>query len=70
MPVSMTFADLHGKIKWAMLADSEARRVQQQGSTFARRFLTPEQGECWMFLMLLELARLEAGISPSKPEKS
>ncbi|KAJ1553725.1 capsule-associated protein CAP1, partial [Nowakowskiella sp. JEL0078] len=58
IPVSIDFSDLEEKLKWAMENDDEAQQITLNAQLFTKRFLTQGQMECYLYLTLLEIARL------------
>ncbi|KAJ7358253.1 hypothetical protein DFH08DRAFT_802093 [Mycena albidolilacea] len=58
-PVLPDLSDLVEKIEWANANPREARLIQQRGLEVARRVVTDDQNDCYMFAVLLEWARLQ-----------
>jgi hypothetical protein len=59
IPIEMDFSDLEDKVKWAMRHDAEAKRMAENAKAFALEHLHDDQADCYLFLLLLELARLQ-----------
>ncbi|KAJ7155278.1 glycosyl transferase family 90-domain-containing protein [Mycena filopes] len=58
IPVRADLSDLVQKIEWANANPEEARLIQLRGMEFARRVITDEQNDCYLFAVLIEWARL------------
>ena len=54
----MDYSDFEAKVKWAKENDDLAKKIAENGQQFARAHLTDEQSHCYMFLLILEMARL------------
>jgi hypothetical protein len=59
VPVLPDLSDLVEKIEWANANPREAQLIQQRGLEVARRVVTDDQNDCYMFAVLLEWARLQ-----------
>ncbi|KAJ7907556.1 glycosyl transferase family 90-domain-containing protein [Mycena leptocephala] len=59
VPVLPDLSDLVQKIEWANANPDEARLIQQRGLEAARRVLTDDQNDCYMFAVLVEWAQLQ-----------
>ncbi|KAJ1553572.1 capsule-associated protein CAP1 [Nowakowskiella sp. JEL0078] len=58
IPIAIDYSDLNDKLKWAMENDEEAQQITINAQEFTKRFLTQGQMECYLYLALLEVARL------------
>ncbi|KAI9206140.1 glycosyl transferase family 90-domain-containing protein [Polychytrium aggregatum] len=58
IPINVDLSDLSEKLQWAIDHDEEAEQIALNSKYFSKRFLTLDQMDCYMYLMLLELARL------------
>ena len=59
VPIEMDFTDLETKLKWAISHDMEAKRIAENAKAFALEHLHDDQADCYLFLLLLEIARLQ-----------
>ncbi|KAI8921502.1 glycosyl transferase family 90-domain-containing protein [Entophlyctis helioformis] len=58
IPVQPDLSDLEEKVLWAKENDALAQQIARNGREFVLRHITSDQIECYMELLLLELARL------------
>ncbi|KAJ7062767.1 glycosyl transferase family 90-domain-containing protein [Mycena amicta] len=61
IPVRPDLSDLVERIEWARAHDAEARRIQKAGKEFVERVITDAQNDCYLYLVVLEWARLQGG---------
>ena len=54
----MDYSDLEEKVQWAIDNDALAQQIAENGQKLAQAHLTDDQSHCYMFLLLLEMARL------------
>ncbi|KAJ7836894.1 glycosyl transferase family 90-domain-containing protein [Mycena olivaceomarginata] len=59
VPVLADLSDLVQKVEWANANPEEARLIQQRGLEVARRVLTDDQNDCYLYAALLEWAQLQ-----------
>ncbi|KAF7363135.1 CAP10 domain-containing protein [Mycena venus] len=59
VPVLADLSDLVEKIEWANANPDEARLIQQKGLEVARRVLTDDQNDCYLYASLVEWAQLQ-----------
>ncbi|KAF8186571.1 glycosyl transferase family 90-domain-containing protein, partial [Mycena galopus ATCC 62051] len=59
VPVLPDLSDLVQKIEWANANPQEARSIQQRGLEVARRVLTDDQNDCYLYASLVEWAQLQ-----------
>ncbi|KAJ6536919.1 glycosyl transferase family 90-domain-containing protein [Mycena capillaripes] len=59
VPVLPDLSDLVQKIQWANSNPEEARLIQQRGLEVARRIITDDQNDCYLFGVLIEWAELQ-----------
>nr|KAJ3417725.1 F-actin-capping protein subunit beta [Polyrhizophydium stewartii] len=58
IPVQPDLSDFEQQVEWAVQNDDLAREIAESGRKFVMERITNEQMECYMELLLLELARL------------
>ncbi|KAI8925089.1 glycosyl transferase family 90-domain-containing protein [Entophlyctis helioformis] len=58
IPVQPDLSDLEEKVLWAKENDALAQQIARDGREFVLRHINEEQTECYLELLLLELARL------------
>ncbi|KAJ7106350.1 glycosyl transferase family 90-domain-containing protein [Mycena epipterygia] len=59
IPVLPDLSNLIQQIEWANAHPEEARLIQQRGLEVARRVVTDDQNDCYLFSVMLEWARLQ-----------
>ncbi|KAJ6528976.1 glycosyl transferase family 90-domain-containing protein [Mycena capillaripes] len=58
VPVLPDLSDLVEKVEWANANPEEARLIQQKGQEMARRVLTDDQNDCYLYAAVVEWAQL------------
>ncbi|KAF7344144.1 CAP10 domain-containing protein [Mycena venus] len=58
IPVLPDLSDLVQKVEWANKNSEEARLIQQRGLEVARRVITDDQNDCYLYAAVLEWAQL------------
>lgn len=59
IPVEMDLSDLDDKVQWALQHDKEAKQIALNGQRFVKKHLREQHRDCYTYLLMLELARLE-----------